>query len=139
MLQNLPYFMYKKTHVVILFFISCKWVMNALGNECPGLCPHRSGHSSGKNIKLHDMKNEKNYVGFLITKIWQILKRFSRALSWAQTSYFWRVCCTMGLCTLTTPSKIKIANPNILLWFWMKSLADFSLFRNKRFALNLML
>ena len=27
------------------------------------------------------MKNEKNYVGFLITKIWQILKRFCRALS----------------------------------------------------------
>ena len=26
------------------------------------------------------MKNEKNYMGFLITKIWQILKRFSRAL-----------------------------------------------------------
>ena len=34
------------------------------------------------------MKNEKNYMGFLITKIWQILKRFSRALSRAQTSYF---------------------------------------------------
>ena len=37
------------------------------------------------------MKNGKNYVGFLINKIWQILKRFSGALSWAQTSYFWRV------------------------------------------------
>ena len=34
---------------------------------------------------------KKNYVGFLITKIWQIFKHFSRALSWAQTSYFWRV------------------------------------------------
>ena len=30
-------------------------------------------------------------MGFLIHKIWQILKRFSRAESWAQTSYFWRV------------------------------------------------
>ena len=37
------------------------------------------------------MKNEKNYLGFLIIKIWHILKRFSRALSWAQTSYFKRV------------------------------------------------
>ena len=37
------------------------------------------------------MKNEKNYVGFLIQEIWQILKRFSRPLSWAQTSSFWRV------------------------------------------------
>ena len=37
------------------------------------------------------MKNEKIYLGFLIYKIWQILKRFSRAISWAQTSYFWWV------------------------------------------------
>ena len=37
------------------------------------------------------MKNEKNYMGFLVTKIWQILKHFSRAFCWAQTSYFWRV------------------------------------------------
>ena len=34
---------------------------------------------------------EKNYMGFLIHKIWQILKHFSRQLSWAQTSFFWRV------------------------------------------------
>ena len=40
---------------------------------------------------LHEMKNEKNYVSFLIHKIWQILKRFSRAWSSAQISYFWRV------------------------------------------------
>ena len=37
------------------------------------------------------MKNEKNYIGFLMIKIWQILKRSSRALRWAQTTYFWRV------------------------------------------------
>ena len=37
------------------------------------------------------MKNEKNYMGFLIHNIWQILKRFSGALIWVQTSYFWRV------------------------------------------------
>ena len=37
------------------------------------------------------MKNEKNYLGFLLHKIWQILKHFSRALSWAQTFYFWAV------------------------------------------------
>ena len=42
---------------------------------------YRPGYSLGKNIKMHEMKNEKNYVGFLITKIWQILKRFSRELS----------------------------------------------------------
>ena len=34
---------------------------------------------------------KKNYVSLHIPKIWQILKHFSRALSWAQTSYFWAV------------------------------------------------
>ena len=38
-----------------------------------------------------EMKNEKNYMGFLIHKVRQILKRFSRALGWAQTSYLWAV------------------------------------------------
>ena len=32
----------------------------------PGLCRHTPGHSLGKNIKLHEMKNENNYMGFLI-------------------------------------------------------------------------
>ena len=39
------------------------------------------------------MKNEKNYMGFLISKVWQILKHFGGAFRWAQTSYFWRVWC----------------------------------------------
>ena len=34
-----------------------------------------------KKKKLLEMKNEKNCMGFLMHKIWQILKRFSRALS----------------------------------------------------------
>ena len=66
--------MYKKTQVV--FFVFHFYV---------------DMHSLGKNIKLHEMKNEKIYMGFLIHKIEQILKRFSRAFRWAQTSYFWRV------------------------------------------------
>ena len=37
------------------------------------------------------MKNEKNYMGFHIPKVWQILKRFAGAFHQAQTSYFWRV------------------------------------------------
>ena len=48
-----------------------------LPNECPGLCQHKPGYSLGKNIKLHEMKNETNFVGFLITKI---LKCFKGAL-----------------------------------------------------------
>ena len=38
------------------------------------------------------MKNEKkNYMDFLMIKIWQILKRFTRSFHQAQISYFWRV------------------------------------------------
>ena len=37
------------------------------------------------------MKNEKYYAGFLIIKIWQILKRFGGTKTLAKTSYFWRV------------------------------------------------
>ena len=37
------------------------------------------------------MKNEKNYIGFRIPKVWQILKNFEAAFSGAQTSYFRRV------------------------------------------------
>ena len=38
-------------------------------------------HSLGEKIKLHEMKDEKgkNYMGFYIPKIWQILKHFARA------------------------------------------------------------
>jgi len=32
--------------------------------ECPDLCD--VDHSEGKNVKLHKMKNEKNYKGILI-------------------------------------------------------------------------
>ena len=43
------------------------------------------------------MKNKKTTWVFLLHKIWQILKRFSRALSWAQISYFWRVTCKKNI------------------------------------------
>ena len=76
-LQNLLYFWNMKTHVFIFYF--CYFIF--FPNECPGLCRHRPGHSLGKKLKLHELKNEKNYVGFLIHKIWQILKHFTRALS----------------------------------------------------------
>ena len=29
-----------------------------------------------EKLKLHEMKNEKNYMGFLMIKIWQMLKDF---------------------------------------------------------------
>ena len=61
-LQNLLYFMYKKTRVVFFAFHSVQLYIFTS-------CRHRPGHSQGKNIKLHEMKNEKNYMGFLIHKI----------------------------------------------------------------------
>ena len=66
--------MYKKTHIVF-FSISCNF--SFLPNECPGLCRHRTGHTLDKNIKLHKMKNEKNYMVFLLVyikyrKFWSI-------------------------------------------------------------------
>ena len=40
---------------------------------------------------LLEMKNGKKYVGFLIHKLYQILKQFVGKILWAQTFYFWRV------------------------------------------------
>ena len=62
------FYMYKKTHVVF-FFVFHFVQLYILPYECHGLCRHRRGHSLGKNVKLHEIKNEKNYVGFLIHKI----------------------------------------------------------------------
>ena len=77
MLQNLLFFiyLYENPKLLFPFFISCYFIF--LPNECPGLYRHRPGHSLGENIKLHEMENEKKHMGFLITKIWQILQRFS--------------------------------------------------------------
>ena len=59
------FYIYEYPKLLFLFFISCHFIFSP--NECPGLCPHRPGHSFGKNIKLHEMKNEKYDVRFLIT------------------------------------------------------------------------
>ena len=37
------------------------------------------------------MKNEKNYMGFRIPKVWQILKHFTGIFHWAQTLKLWGV------------------------------------------------
>jgi hypothetical protein len=56
-LQNLLYFMYKKTHAAFFVPISCNFIF--LPNECPGLCQYTQGHSLGNNIKLHETKTKK--------------------------------------------------------------------------------
>ena len=66
-LQSLPYFWNTKSHVD--FHFSFHATLFFFPNECPGLCQHRPGHSLGKNIRLPEMKNEKNYMGFLMHKI----------------------------------------------------------------------
>ena len=57
------FYIYENPKLLFLFLISCYYVF--LQNECPGLCRHRQGHSLGKNIKLHEMENEKNYMCLL--------------------------------------------------------------------------
>ena len=48
-----------------------------------GLCLNQfyEKKNSIRGKKLHEMKNEKKYMDFLMIKIWQILKCFCRALS----------------------------------------------------------
>ena len=62
-LQNLLYFWNTKTYVVFCgFSFRASTLFFSLMYGC--LCQHRRpGHSSGKK-KLHEMKNEKNYMGF---------------------------------------------------------------------------
>ena len=50
---------YKNPKLLFPFFIWCNFMF--LPNECPD----RPGHSLGKNIKLHEMKNGKSNFGFL--------------------------------------------------------------------------
>ena len=69
------------------------------------------------------MKNEKNYRGFRIPKVWKILKRFAGAFRQAQTSYFWRVTYYIVLqlveVDLPTTSLTLLSKWNDSFW-WMK-------------------
>ena len=71
----------------------------------------------GKTQSCTKWKTEKNYMGFLVTKIWQILKRFSRALSWEQTSYFWRVWHKNHKKEFYCPFQAEF---NLIIWFGWK-------------------
>ena len=57
------------------------------------LCRHRLGHSLGVKVKSHKMKTKKKHVGFLMSKVWQILKRFAGTFCQAQTFKLWGVLC----------------------------------------------
>ena len=65
-LQTLPYFYHKKTHIVFSFFISCNFIF--LPNECPGLCRHRPGQSWGKNVALLEIANFKAFFWVFLSR-----------------------------------------------------------------------
>ena len=71
-LQNLPFFWNMKTYNCSFSFL----VTLFFHYECPGLCQHRPEHPLLKIPSCLEWK--KNYLGLLIPKIWQILKRFTR-------------------------------------------------------------
>ena len=71
--QRVKYFSFQATFIFSLI------------NACPSLCWFRSGHNLVKNKSC--LKWKKNYIGFLIIKIWQILKRFCRTKTLISDEY----------------------------------------------------
>ena len=57
-------------------------------NEYPGLCRHRPGHSLGKVIKLHEMKNGKGNFGFSYSKNMANFEAFHWCIKLRINSYF---------------------------------------------------
>ena len=77
------FYMYENSNLLFLFFIPCYLIFSP--NECPDLCRHRPGHSLGEEIKQYKMKNIKKCMGFLMSKVWQILKHFAGTFHREQT------------------------------------------------------
>ena len=74
------------------FLISSNFILFTNGCPiCPGLCRHRTRAFIRKKDKVARNEKRKNYAGFLILKIQQILKRFGGTKTLAKTSYFWGV------------------------------------------------
>ena len=77
MLQKLTYFYCKKTHVFFFRFSFCATLFFPLMNA-PVYVDIDQGTHYGKN-KIAQNEKSKKYVGFLMIKIWQILKDFARS------------------------------------------------------------
>ena len=60
-------FYHKKTRIVVFNFYFVQLYFSPM-NVRPGLCQHRPGHSLGKKIKSHKMKNGKSNFGFSFHK-----------------------------------------------------------------------
>ena len=67
---------YKKPYIYF-FFILCYFIFSP--NEYPGLRDIDQGINQGKITVAQNEKQNYEYVGFCIPKIWQILKYFSRS------------------------------------------------------------
>ena len=69
------------------------WIFFIFLMNYPSLCRHRLGHSLGKNIKLHEMKNKKKQHGFSYHKNMANFeaflqdKNFSKYLSFLMSMY----------------------------------------------------
>ena len=59
------FYVYENTQSCFFHFSFCATLFFPLMNAASGLCWHRPGHSLGKKIKLHEMKNEKTMWVFL--------------------------------------------------------------------------
>ena len=57
------FYMYENPKLLFPFFISYYFIFSP--NEYPGLCLYRPGHSLGKKVKWHEMKNGKSNFGLL--------------------------------------------------------------------------
>ena len=78
------------------------------------LCLHRPGHSLGKNIKLHEKKNEKNYIWLII----KILKRSCRALeSWVEPKPFTSLKSVLAAADVGSAGKSSIFQKDFLFLF----------------------
>ena len=89
-LQNLIFFMRKKTYVVFFFkFHFVQLYIFTLQN--PILCQHRPEHSLGISLKLHKIINENKAIAYTYMKYDKFWSIFFRTLIWAQSSFFWTV------------------------------------------------
>ena len=80
MLQNMPYFIHKKTQSCFFRF-SFYGILFFSPNECR----HRPGHSLGKKVRLHEMKNGKSNYGFSYINIIYNMANFE-AFCWVISS-----------------------------------------------------
>ena len=89
------FYIYENPKLLFPFFISCYFIFSP--NECPGLCQHRPGHSLGKKIKQHEMKNGKSNFGFSFVKSIANFEAFHWNFFVEHNPSIWEECCIMHI------------------------------------------